>query len=181
MNPFTDREWETVRRAIRVRVRERFRFVTPEDLDDAVASAVMNLFVTWKFYPSTLAVEDPARLQRYAIIWGTWRAKQYLADELAVKRDLSYYDREAKDSDEPLWNSVPDRDPEPDEVYIRDERIRELKAAFGRMSEKRRHDLRFMASGTSLRQQARQEGVHPSSIDERRKRAVTELRQEMSA
>lgn len=77
-HPFGQRDWSDVRSIIASRLYRRYPGTSPDDIDDAVGLAVVDLFDYWVNLPSSLDAEKPRRNFEYALLRGTRMAVHFL-------------------------------------------------------------------------------------------------------
>lgn len=80
-NIFGERTWDDVRTVITGRVRRSFQRVSAHQLEDAVATALVDLIDYWIHLPSSIR-ENKEQTFWLACRRGEWMAKQFLATEL---------------------------------------------------------------------------------------------------
>jgi len=180
---FGPKTWDDVRVVITKRLGRKFPGARFHDVEDAVATAIMNLFAVWRNYDSTKRVEESAKLFAFAIAWGTWRAQQYLAQELEVSgRLVSLSERVGRyeDDQSELQHVIPCELPSPEDLLVEAEEAELIAELIDSMPVgDRRRWLDPLLAGEGVRAQARREGQAPMTVQNNRARTVAFCRKRL--
>jgi hypothetical protein len=87
-NLFGSRNWNDVRGVVTARLRRKFPTALQNDIEDAVAWAMVDLVDGWIEMPSSVDPDNPERTFWYACKRGAWQATTFLTQEWDV-RDLA--------------------------------------------------------------------------------------------
>jgi hypothetical protein len=164
---FAPKTWEHVRKSIVYRVKGSFPRARNEDVDDAVQSAMLSLFATWRHYKSTIeAISDKEKLFNFAVSHGAHRAKEYLS--AIVKHNdeeppVDMFSTEVHSSHRSEMSA--------EDVYMAQERGRAVAQTEAELSEEDL-DRWFlpMLYGEGMRAQARRQGITHEAVRKRRRR-----------
>jgi len=80
-NIFGERTWNDVSDVVTARLRRSFMWASRDDIEDAVALAMVDLVDYWIQLPSSIVEDDSGRTFWQACKRGTWMAKTFLTQE----------------------------------------------------------------------------------------------------
>lgn len=159
---FGSKTWEDLRRVLASYLWNRFYAISPDDVDDAVSEAMVDLLGYWIDLPSSVT-EDTRRNWAFAL----WRAKHIGANRihrlLTERGKIISFElpEEGEQTVLDLLANVPEPEP-PTGDEERNERIREMLSSLDVEDlEKWLHPL---LAGESQRAQARRQKIAQSSV-----------------
>lgn len=168
---FGDRDWGDVQSSLTRRMRRRFGGrLDYDDIDDTVASAMVDLVDYWVHLPSSIVTKDYGRNFNFAVQRGTWMATTFAVQRLMTLATLVSLDEQY------TYPNMVIPGPEPDDVI--DDEMTTIRNFLSTLPEEEFSGwLTSFLNGETERQAAVSAGVHRSSIHERRTRGLKRLRQ----
>lgn len=176
MNPlslddvFGDKNWGDVQKSLTRRLQRRFSGrLDFDDIEDAVASAMLDLVDYWVHLPSSLKPDNPGRNFNFAVQRGTWMATAF-----AVQRMLSLATLVPLD-EQYVYPEMVTPGPEPED-FMEDEEATVRNFLSTLPEEEFSSWLTSYLNGETVREAAAREGTHFMSVHERRTRGLKRVR-----
>lgn len=164
---FGERSWNDVRDVVTLRTRRKFRRATQDDIEDAVAWAMVDLVDYWVQLPSSIDPDDPERTFWYACRRGTWMSAQYLTSEWDGRDIPVAALSEETSMAESGGSGIPSSAPSPEDIVVSNHDRKHLQAFMLDQHRRVGDWLEPFLEGRSTREQARVEGVNQSAVARR--------------
>lgn len=180
---FTNEDWTYIRESVATTLRAKWRNrPDPEDIEDAVSDAMLDLIDAWVEHPTSIDRNDPDRNRKWAIWRATKMAQSFLLQRFDLRRSEVSIDEAGEWEDEeyvPRVERLEDPSPGPEDEALDGEEARLVDELMATLPEQELKTwLADYLNGTGVREQARQEGVQPMSVSERRTRGMKRLRRQ---
>jgi len=173
---FGDKTWDDVRRTLMRRLNKKYGGrVQPADLEDSVASAMVDLVDYWVHLPSSVAPENPARNFNFAVTRGYWMASSFVYRRVSEQSYLVSLDEKVVYGPEMVVAGPEPEDFEPTE----EAKVREFLATLP--EEEFTGWLDDYLAGRSERVTARKHNTYPNTIHRRRVAGLRRLRSKFHA
>lgn len=172
-NLFGDRDWNDVRSVVTRRMRRRFPRAGLDDIEDAVALALVDLVDYWIQLPSSIVEDCPRQTFWRACKRATWMATTFLTQEWDM-RDVPSETLSTDRDDAPVvgvYGATASSD-SPEDIVLRNIERERFQRFVWEQLDAVGEWLRPFVAGVSTRQQAREEGVTQSAISYRWQRRM---------
>jgi len=172
---FGKKTWKQVHAAVYAKTLRKFPRAKHEDVDDAVATAMLDLVNYWVHLPSSLRGDDAGRNYNFAVQRGYWTATTWLCGRHGQRAGEESLDE--SDAYDP-----PDPRPTPCETAERADERERLRKMLAEMPERElRRWMRSYLRGETTRTTAHACGVSQNTAHLRRTAGLRRLRQRARA
>lgn len=147
----------------------------PADIDDAVSSAMVDLFDYWLHLKSSITDDNPSRNFNFAITRGYWMASSFLYHTMCDSSRFIALDERVGHTPEMIQ-----RGPEPEDFLQTEEQaVQDFLSTLP--EDEYRSWLTDFLEGLTERQAAQRHGVFRNAIHERRTRGLRRIRERYHA
>jgi hypothetical protein len=169
---FGSRSLTDVRHVVASRLVRQFGHSTPpDDIDDAVSFALVDLLDYWIHLGSSIDSSNPDATFWRACKRGHWMATQFLVQEFVERRRFIHWDD--ADAADDMTNEFADPSPSPEEVALTVDELTRLRDFVGSLPESEHSRwLRAYSAGMTEQEQATKEGVSQPAVHYRRARGL---------